>query len=61
VKLTSNDPPVVQVHHVTVGSVLQTIVSSLTVEEQVEVLVDLKKYLDGQGVKLNAAIRALGK
>jgi hypothetical protein len=25
------------------------------------VLVDLKKYLDGQGVKLNAAIRALGK
>jgi len=51
----------IRVHHVTVGSVLQTIVSSLTVEEQVEVLVDLKRYLDGQGVKLNAAIRALGK
>ena len=59
--LTSYHLVMIQVHHVTVGSVLQTIVSSLTVEEQVEVLVDLKRYLDGQGVKLNAAIRALGK
>jgi phosphatidate cytidylyltransferase len=37
-------------HHVTVGSILQTIVSGLTVDEQLELIVDLKKYLAGQGV-----------
>ena len=37
-------------HHVTVGSILQTIVSGLTQEEQLELLADLKKYLSGQGV-----------
>jgi phosphatidate cytidylyltransferase len=37
-------------HHVTVGSILQTIVSGLTTDEQLELLADLKKYLSGQGV-----------
>lgn len=40
----------VREHHVTVGSVLQTVVSSLTVEEQIELFHDLKRYLDGMGV-----------
>jgi phosphatidate cytidylyltransferase len=38
-------------HHVTVGSVLQTIVSGLTVDEQLELLNNLKRYLGGQGIK----------
>ncbi|KAF8306314.1 hypothetical protein DL93DRAFT_2088752 [Clavulina sp. PMI_390] len=42
----------VREHHVTVGSVLQTVVSSLTVEEQVELFFDLKRYLEGVGVAL---------
>lgn len=39
-------------HHVTVGSVLQTIVSSLDIEERVELFNQLKHYLDGMGVSL---------
>ncbi|EJF57662.1 phosphatidate cytidylyltransferase, partial [Dichomitus squalens LYAD-421 SS1] len=39
-------------NHVTVGSVLQTIVSSLTVTEQLELMADLKRYLEGQGVQV---------
>jgi phosphatidate cytidylyltransferase len=38
-------------HHVTVGSVLQTIVSGLTLEEQLELLSDLKRYLTTQGIQ----------
>ncbi|TFK75396.1 phosphatidate cytidylyltransferase [Pluteus cervinus] len=34
-----------RVHHVTVGSVLQTIVSGLTVEQQLELIADLKKVV----------------
>ncbi len=37
-------------NHVTVGSVLQTIVSGLTVNEQLELISDLKRYLESQGV-----------
>ncbi|KAI0339876.1 hypothetical protein BDW22DRAFT_1360910 [Trametopsis cervina] len=37
-------------HHVTVGSILQTIVSGLTVQEQLELMGDLKRYLEGQGI-----------
>ena len=37
-------------HHVTVGSILQMIVSGLTVDEQLELIVDLKRYLEGQGI-----------
>ncbi|KAK7472818.1 phosphatidate cytidylyltransferase [Stygiomarasmius scandens] len=39
-------------HHVTVGSVLQTIVSGLTVEEQLELIADLRRYLEGSGVQI---------
>jgi len=39
-------------HHVTVGSVLQTIVSGLTIEEQLELINDLKYYLRGQGITI---------
>ncbi|TRM69942.1 phosphatidate cytidylyltransferase [Schizophyllum amplum] len=41
---------VIRDHHVTVGSVLQTIVSGLTTEEQLELIKDLKGYLRGQGI-----------
>jgi len=37
-------------HHVTVGTVLQTIVSGLTTDEQFELMRDLKHYLEGQGL-----------
>lgn len=40
-------------HNVTVGSILQMIVSGLTVEEQLELVRDLKKYMQGQGVWLD--------
>ncbi|KIY50343.1 phosphatidate cytidylyltransferase [Fistulina hepatica ATCC 64428] len=39
-------------HHVTVGTVLQTIVSGLTVDEQLELVMDLKRYFDGQRIAL---------
>ena len=41
---------IIKEHNVTVGSVLQTIVSSLTVEEQLELLQDLRRYLEGRGI-----------
>ncbi|KIY73078.1 hypothetical protein CYLTODRAFT_342994 [Cylindrobasidium torrendii FP15055 ss-10] len=37
-------------HHVTVGSVLQIIVSALSTEEQLELLGDVRKYIEGQGI-----------
>lgn len=37
-------------HHVTVGSILQIIVSGLTVREQLELIADLKRYLERQGI-----------
>jgi phosphatidate cytidylyltransferase len=37
-------------HHVTVGSILQMIVSGLSVQEQLELMADLKHYLEGQGI-----------
>lgn len=39
-------------HHVTPGSILQMVVSGLTVDQQLELLSDLKKYLSGQGIKI---------
>ena len=39
-----------QVHHVNVGTVIHTIVSSLNVQEQLEVYQDLGKFLVGQGI-----------
>ncbi|KAL5528160.1 CDS1 [Sanghuangporus sanghuang] len=40
----------VKEHHVTVGHVLQLIVSGLTLEEQIELMADFKRYLEGRGV-----------
>ncbi|KAF8134651.1 phosphatidate cytidylyltransferase [Boletus edulis] len=37
-------------HNVTVGSILQMIVSGLTVEEQLDLMRDLKKYMLGRGI-----------
>ncbi|KAF8070481.1 phosphatidate cytidylyltransferase, partial [Lyophyllum atratum] len=39
-------------HHVTVGGVLQTIVSGLTLDQQLELIADLKRYLGTQGIKV---------
>ena len=40
----------IRTHHVTVGSILQMIVSGLTVQEQLELMADLRRYLEGQGI-----------
>jgi len=42
----------IRIQYVNVGSLLQTAVVSLTTEEQLELLVDLKRFLEGQGVKV---------
>ncbi|KDN40028.1 phosphatidate cytidylyltransferase [Tilletiaria anomala UBC 951] len=39
-------------HHVSVGSVLQTIVTHLTLEDQIEVYREVGRFLHGQGVQL---------
>ncbi|KAJ6499261.1 cytidylyltransferase family-domain-containing protein [Mycena sanguinolenta] len=39
-------------HHVTVGSILQTIVSGLTLDQQLELVADLQHYLSGQGISI---------
>ncbi|KAF7376181.1 Phosphatidate cytidylyltransferase [Mycena sanguinolenta] len=39
-------------HNVTVGSVLQTIVSGLTIDQQLELVADLQHYLSGQGISI---------
>jgi phosphatidate cytidylyltransferase len=49
----------IRVHHVTVGSVLQTVVNSLNTEEQLTLLHDLQRYLQGQG-KVAAATGGAG-
>lgn len=38
-------------YHVTVGSVLQTVVTQLTLEDQVELYHEISRYLVGQGIK----------
>ncbi|CBQ70995.1 related to CDS1-CDP-diacylglycerol synthase [Sporisorium reilianum SRZ2] len=38
-------------HHVTVGSVLQTVVTQLTLEDQLELYNEISRYLVGQGIK----------
>jgi phosphatidate cytidylyltransferase len=43
---------IIREHHVTVGSVLQTIVSGLTVEEQLSLVSDLQRYLAKQGISI---------
>jgi len=44
----------IRLHNVTVGGVLQTIVSGLSVDEQLELMRDLKKYLESQGISMIA-------
>lgn len=44
----------IRIQNVSVGSILQTVVVSLTTTEQLELLADLKRYLGGQGVAVNA-------
>ncbi len=36
-------------HHVTVGSVLQTVVTQLTLDDQMELYNEISRYLVGQG------------
>lgn len=40
----------IRTHNVTVGAVLQTIVSGLSTDEQLQLLADLRRYLEGQGI-----------
>ncbi|KAF8200782.1 phosphatidate cytidylyltransferase [Pholiota molesta] len=42
----------IRVNHVTVGNILQTIVSGLTVDQQLELVRDLSRYLEGQGISV---------
>jgi phosphatidate cytidylyltransferase len=42
----------IRIQNVSPGSILQTVVTSLTLEEQLELLSDLKKFLVGQGVRV---------
>lgn len=37
-------------HHVTIGSILQAAVSGLSIEEQLQLYTDLKRYLEARGV-----------
>jgi len=43
---------IIRENRVTVGSVLQTVVSGLTVGEQLELISDLRRYLAGQGIDI---------
>jgi phosphatidate cytidylyltransferase len=42
----------IRVQNVSVGAIMQTVVTSLTVQEQLELLADLKRFLAGQGTKM---------
>ncbi|KAJ6586964.1 phosphatidate cytidylyltransferase [Mycena vulgaris] len=46
---------IIREHHVTAGSVLQTIVSGLTLDEQLSLISDLQRYLAGQGISIPCA------
>ncbi|WVQ84110.1 hypothetical protein IAT38_006255 [Cryptococcus sp. DSM 104549] len=41
----------IRIQYVTVGSIMQTVATSLTAAEQLELLGDLKRFLGGQGLK----------
>jgi phosphatidate cytidylyltransferase len=43
----------VRVHQVTVPGVLQTIVSGLTVDQQLQLIRDLTHYLERQGISVS--------
>ncbi|OXG50153.1 phosphatidate cytidylyltransferase [Cryptococcus neoformans] len=42
----------IRIQNVTVGGIMQAVVTSLTQPEQIELLYDLKRFLAGQGVKV---------
>ncbi|KAK4689821.1 phosphatidate cytidylyltransferase, partial [Tremellales sp. Uapishka_1] len=42
----------IRIQYVTVGTILQTVVTSLSTGEQLELFSDLKRFLEGQGVKI---------
>ncbi|KAJ3515244.1 hypothetical protein NLJ89_g1885 [Agrocybe chaxingu] len=42
----------IRVHSATVGSIMQTIVSGLTVDQQLELIRDLTRYLERQGITI---------
>jgi phosphatidate cytidylyltransferase len=42
----------IRVQNVSVGAIMQTVVTSLTQAEQLELLADLKRFLVGQGAKI---------
>lgn len=42
---------VIRIQNISVGSIMQTVVVSLTTAEQLELLADLKRFLEGQGVR----------
>ncbi|KAL7418755.1 phosphatidate cytidylyltransferase [Cryptotrichosporon argae] len=42
----------IRIQYVTVGSIMQTIVTSLSTSEQLELYADVRRFLDGQGVKV---------
>ncbi|KAI0730251.1 phosphatidate cytidylyltransferase [Fomitopsis betulina] len=44
---------IIRQHHVSIGSILQMIVSGLTPQQQLELMGDLKRYLEGQGIAVN--------
>lgn len=43
----------IRVHQVTVGGILQTIVSGLTVDQQLQLIRDLTHYLERQGISIS--------
>jgi phosphatidate cytidylyltransferase len=43
-------------NRVTVGSVLQTAVSGLSVQEQIQLIKDLTRYLTSQGVSVDLSL-----
>ncbi|KDQ57460.1 hypothetical protein JAAARDRAFT_130741 [Jaapia argillacea MUCL 33604] len=50
----------VRQHSLSVGSVLQMIVSGLSRDEQLELLADFRRYLEGQGVELSKLRQVAG-
>ena len=42
----------IRIQYVTVGSIMQTVVTSLAADEQIQLLVDLRRFLDGQGISV---------
>lgn len=48
-------------HNITVGWALQKIVSGLTVDEQLQLIADLLKYLEGQGISVPRVMKQVAQ